>query len=154
MPIQYSTEARLPGPWLLEDEVLKQFDGVIDDEWNRLENRRESLIMKELEERLQRSQEQGRNQDISDDERNILFNEYRENVSYTLRRSKRSVEIKLKSGGTYKTEKFISAIRDDTLRNEVATGFSFDIESADIRCRMDLSDSPNELRIDVSPENT
>ena len=42
MPIQYSTEARLPGPWLLEDEVLKQFDGVIDDEWNRLEGLRGS----------------------------------------------------------------------------------------------------------------
>ena len=154
MPIQYSTEARLSGPWLLEDDILQQLDKVIDEEWERLENRREFLIVKELEETLQRLQELGLHKNISDDERNILFDEYREKVSYTLLRNNCSVEIKLKNGGTYKTDKFISAIRDDTLQNEVATGFSFDIESADIRCRMDLSDSPNELRIDVSPENT
>ncbi|MCX6828948.1 MAG: hypothetical protein NT002_06650 [candidate division Zixibacteria bacterium] len=152
MSIQYPTEMRIAGPWLLNDEALQQLDNILDEEWKRLESSRESLLTKDAEERLQYRQEQGLHKDISEGERISLINELRESASYPLRRSNRNINITLKGGGTYKAERFSTVMRDNTLLNEIATGFSTDLESADMRYRINVSSEQNELRIDVSPE--
>ncbi len=151
MPIQYPTEIEISGPWLLDDKALLQLEEILDDEWNRLESRRKSLIEKEALEKVQRHIEAGFLEKDSDEEKENL-EKYINDPSYTLARNNRKTNLFLKSKGTYSTEKFSSALRDNTLLNEIVTGFSVDIESADIRCKVYTKSWSNELIVDVSPE--
>lgn len=152
MPIQYPTEVDLPGPWLLEDQALLQLEQILDEEWNHLESRRNALIEDEANEKVQQWQKSGLLKTAK--ERKEKLKEFIEDPPYTLQRSKINVTLFLKNKGTYPTEKFSLALRDNALLDEVVTGFSVDMESADFRCRISTKSWSDELHIDVSPENT
>ena len=150
MPIQYPTEIELEGPWLIDDEALFQLEQILNDEWNKLKSRRKSLIEKEANEKLQKWQES----ELVRDKRSARkkLEEFIADPSYKLARSSWKTVLSLQNKGTYPTDKFASASRDDALTHEVVTGFSTDLESADIRCRVYTKNWSNALVVEVSPE--
>ncbi len=152
MPIQYPTEVEMPGPWLLEDQALLQLEQILDDEWKRLETRRNSLIEVEADEKIREWQDSGLLK--TPKEKKDKRQEFIRNPSYTLARSNKNIVLFLKNKGTYPTDKFSSALRDNALLDETVTGFSVDMESADIRYKIRTKSWSDELHINVSPENT
>lgn len=152
MPIQYPTEIDIPGPWLLEDQALLQLEQILDDEWNQLETRRNAQIENEANEKIQEWQQSGLLK--ASKERKEKLKEFIKNPSYTLARSKKSVTLYLKNKGIYPTDKFSLALRDNALIDEVITGFSVDMESANVRCRVGTKSWSDDLHIDVSPESS
>lgn len=151
MPIQYPTTIEISGPWLLDDESLLQLDAIVDEEFQRLESRRKALIEEEARKKVQERIESGFIKKGTEKEKEYL-EIYINDPSYSLALSNRQVSLLLKNKVTYTTDKFTSALRDNALLDEIVTGFSVDIESSDIRCKVYTKNWSNELAVNVSPE--
>jgi hypothetical protein len=127
--IYYSTHSEIQGPWLLDVEALRDLDAVIDEAWDRLEQRRLSKVKH--------------------------LNQEDAYVPYPLKITNKELTIYTGKDKTYITDSFDTALGDLKLLEQVPVGFDWKIESGEIRCRIRAGMSSfgrdSSLVIDVTP---
>lgn len=152
MPIQYPTEKRLQGPWFLTSDALIELDQVVDKEIAQLESRRQSLINQYAETRYEEYKQKGLfSRKQTSKERTKEIDELKADPPYKLKAYDRSLDLFIKNGGKYRTEKFSTALNDNSLHQETIEEFSMNIESAEVRCSLYSED--RNIKIRVSPED-
>jgi len=127
--VLYPTEFSIRGPWLIDQDQLLALDTLIEEEWNRLTQRRQQLIADYQEE--------------SNSDR----------VPYNLDPESKDVVIIFKSGATLKTSSFKDSLRDPSTSEEIPVGFKVELSSAEIRLKLSSSLWDDGLKLNVSPSD-
>ena len=126
----FSTQKSLDGPWLLTPKSLTEFDAIINEYWDKLEQRRAKLLRNDANEfrkKIKHLEAEYR------EELNKQVQYYKEQSS-VWSKSQKKLYIYLKDAPTYTCDSFDTALRDRYLLEEKAIGFGLEIISGDISC--------------------
>ncbi len=149
--LSFPTEARIPGPLLIDANQLQGLDQLIDGHIDALRREREHLIAASTEKEIGELLANGllRQDQIADKGGWV-----RESVARRLEREARSVTIYLPRGKAVHAKRFAEAMSHPLGEEEAPSGFLLNLKVAAVEVRVGVNSPWSEdLRIDVDPND-
>jgi hypothetical protein len=151
----YSTKVYVKGPWLIDADALIQLDEILNDEWIRLQHRKEELLDGEAESQIRAWRELGIYEELSEEELRQKKEKLKEEKAIvSLHKDKKEIRIYLPKSRSVVTNSFQAAFREQAIVEEMPIGFRVELQCGEVRCEMSLKREYNELSINVTPEKS
>jgi hypothetical protein len=149
--IIHRTSERFSGIWLLDDDALKAFDEVVEEEWNRLQQKTEQNIRQEIENEIIRRQ--NKEQNLTPDRLDDLRQEIRIGIEkhYPYTKKRRTLTIYLASGQKLPVSSFKEAFENPDINCQMPKEFNLKINTESVDCEVEME--KNKISIRVSPDD-
>lgn len=148
----YSTELTLDGPWILDRDALSELSTIIEDSWDRLNQRKTEIINKYVKSELEDLRKDGLLEGLSEEEHKDKENVIRERVDRRYGNQSKDITIKLGKDKSYTTDSLSHALTEQALIGEEAIGLEIKFASAEIKGSISIEKEYERLRIQTSPE--
>ncbi len=150
--ISYPTSLKISGPWLIDEEKLKQLDNLIDVCFRKMQEETDrsinTLIDREIDQRVNEGSSQQAATETVNSLRSILKSRIRS------RPDKKNTTVYLTGGRTAKGQNFAELMVLPHAQNEIPRGFRIDVSAGEMSATVSLNSTYSEdFEIEVSPTN-
>ena len=146
--LEYPTFVKYPGPWLIALSELEDLDRILDEEWKRLNEYKESMVREMVEKELE---------DVPEEDRDGVRAEEELNARSSLRHYNEGKKVRavFKSGKRLTAHSFKEMARDQNIRDDLPKDLSVSMDCGKVSVSLEMDDyGTRNLALKVEPSSS